>query len=132
MHLGNTENRLQVTGDSERQTLANSRRPGLEDEFLIYFLNMGTITSHRELIVWQKSMDLAVIVRRLSQKFPSSELYRIVSQMTRSAASVPANIAEGHSRGSMKDYSHFLSICKGFFDGDGNLLDALSSAAIRH
>ena len=74
---------------------------------------MGTITSHRELIVWQKSMDLAVLVYQLSQKFPSNELYRVVSQMTRSAASVPANIAEGHARGSRKDYSHFLSIAKG-------------------
>ena len=60
------------------------------------------------LVVWQKSMDLAVLVYRLSQKFPTQEMYRLVSQMTRSVASVPANIAEGHTRASTKDYSHFL------------------------
>ena len=76
-------------------------------------MTMGSVTSHRDLVVWQKSMDLAVLVYRLSQKFPSSEAYRLVSQMTRSAVSVPANIAEGHARSSRKDYSHFLSVAKG-------------------
>jgi four helix bundle protein len=58
-------------------------------------------------------MDLAVMVYRLSQKFPSHETYRLVSQMTRSSASVPGNIAEGHARASRKDYAHFPSIAKG-------------------
>lgn len=58
-------------------------------------------------------MDLTVLVYRISQGFPASELYRLVAQMTRSAASVPANIAEGHARGSWRDYAHFLSIAKG-------------------
>jgi four helix bundle protein len=73
----------------------------------------ATIQSHRDLIVWQKSMDLAVLVYRLSERFPSNEVYRLVSQITRSAASVPANIAEGHSRGTQRDYSNFLSVAKG-------------------
>lgn len=71
------------------------------------------IESHRDLIVWQKSMDFAVLVYRLSAKFPREETYRLVSQMTGSASSVPANIAEGHARASRRDYSHFLSIAKG-------------------
>lgn len=73
----------------------------------------GRITSHRDLIVWQKAMELAELSYRLAAKFPSSETYRLVSQFTRAAASVPANIAEGHARGSRKDYANFLAIAKG-------------------
>jgi four helix bundle protein len=64
-------------------------------------------------MVWQKAMDLAVQVYRLTSRFPKSELYRLTSQLTRAAASVPANIAEGNGRGSRRDYAHFLSIAKG-------------------
>lgn len=71
------------------------------------------IQSHRDLLVWQKSMDLTVLIYRLTQRFPNNETYRLVSQMTRSAVSVPANVAEGHARGTRRDYSHFLSIAKG-------------------
>ena len=58
-------------------------------------------------------MDLAVEVYRLSSGFPRYELYRITSQLTRAATSVPANIAEGNGRGSARDYARFLSIAKG-------------------
>jgi four helix bundle protein len=58
-------------------------------------------------------MDLAEEGYRLTRRFPSSETYRLVSQLTRAAASVPANIAEGNARGSRKDYAHFISIAKG-------------------
>ena len=71
------------------------------------------ITSHRELVVWQKAMDLVVQVYRLSSRFPADERYRLTSQITRAAAAVPANIAEGHARSTAKDYAHFLSIAKG-------------------
>lgn len=74
---------------------------------------MTKITSHRELLVWQKAMDMTVLIYQLSTKFPSNEIYRLVAQMTRSAASVPANIAEGHARGSKRDYAHFLAVAKG-------------------
>jgi four helix bundle protein len=69
--------------------------------------------SHRELTVWQKAMDVAVQVYHLTERFPRSELYRLTSQVTRAAASVPANIAEGNGRASRRDYAHFLSIAKG-------------------
>jgi four helix bundle protein len=71
------------------------------------------ITSHRELVVWQKAMDLVVQVYRLSARFPADERYRLTSQITRAAASVPANIAEGHARSTAKEYSRFLAIAKG-------------------
>ncbi len=59
---------------------------------------MDPVQSHRDLVVWQKSMDLVVEVYRLSAMFPKAEIYRLVSQITRAAISVPANIAEGHAR----------------------------------
>jgi four helix bundle protein len=74
---------------------------------------MTTIQSHRDLIVWQKAMDLAEIVYGLASRFPSKEAYRLGSQITRAAASVPANIAEGNARGTKRDYANFLSVAKG-------------------
>jgi len=71
------------------------------------------VASHRELIVWQKAMDMTVQVYRLSDRFPRNELYRLTSQLTRAAASVPANIAEGNARGTRRDYANFISIAKG-------------------
>jgi four helix bundle protein len=70
-------------------------------------------SSHRELVVWQKAMDRAVRVYRLTDRLPRHEMYRLTSQLTRAAASVPANIAEGNGRGSRRDYAHFLAIAKG-------------------
>jgi four helix bundle protein len=69
--------------------------------------------SFRELTVWQKAMDLAVEVYRLSASFPADERFRLTAQVTRAAVSVPANIAEGNSRATKKDYAHFVSIARG-------------------
>jgi len=74
---------------------------------------MGRIESHRDLIVWQKAMDLAVNVYKLCSSFPPDERFRLTSQITRAASSVPANIAEGHARATRKDYARFLAIAKG-------------------
>jgi len=74
---------------------------------------MAKVESHRGLIVWQKAMDLAVETYRLTSKFPASENYRLVSQITRAAASVPANIAEGNARATKRDYANFLAIARG-------------------
>ena len=71
------------------------------------------INSYRDLVVWQKSIRLTVEVYRLAEKFPSSELYGLASQMKRAAVSVPSNIAEGSRRSSRKDYRHFLLIAFG-------------------
>jgi four helix bundle protein len=69
--------------------------------------------SYKDLIVWQKAMDLAVEVYRIAAKFPGRETYGLAAQITRVAASVPANIAEGRGRASRKDFAHFLSVAKG-------------------
>ena len=74
---------------------------------------MGPIQSHQDLIVWQKAMDLAAEAYRLSKLFPKTEEYRLTSQLLRAATSVPANIAEGHARGTRKDYAHFVTIARG-------------------
>ena len=74
---------------------------------------MAKVESHRDLIVWQKAMRLAVEVYRLSAMFPRTEEYRLTAQITRALASVPANIAEGHARGTRRDYANFLAIAKG-------------------
>src|SRR5690606_12714052 len=69
--------------------------------------------SHRDLVVWQKAMDLVEEVYRLSGQFPAEERFRLSSQITRAAISVPSNIAEGNARGSRNDYVRFLSNAKG-------------------
>lgn len=74
---------------------------------------MVDIRSYRDLIVWQKAMSLAAETYRLSRLLPREEEYRLTSQMLRAAASVPANIAEGHGRGTRKDYAKFVSIARG-------------------
>jgi four helix bundle protein len=74
---------------------------------------MTTVQSHRDLIVRQKAMDLTEVVYGLAAKFPQKETYRLGSQVTRAAASVPANIAEGNARGTKRDYANFLSVAKG-------------------
>jgi four helix bundle protein len=63
--------------------------------------------------VWQKAMRLAAEAYRLSKLLPKAEEYRLTSQLLRAATSVPANIAEGHARGTRKDYARFVSIARG-------------------
>src|SRR5437867_1308629 len=73
----------------------------------------GKIESYRDLIVWQKAMDLAVLVYGFTEGFPAAEVHRLSSQITRAAAPVPANIAEGRGRGTSRDYANFLAIARG-------------------
>jgi four helix bundle protein len=66
------------------------------------------INSHSDLFVWQKSMSLVIAIYKLTNDFPSHELYGLTSQMRRAAVSIPSNIAEGKRRSSRKDFRHFL------------------------
>ncbi|HWQ27646.1 MAG TPA: four helix bundle protein [Dehalococcoidia bacterium] len=74
---------------------------------------MERIESYRDLKVWQKGMELAEEAYRLAKLLPKTEEYRLASQLLRAAASVPANIAEGHARGTRRDYANFISIARG-------------------
>lgn len=76
-------------------------------------INKATINSYRDLIVWQKSMDLVVAIYGLTDKYPGSEIYGLTSQMRRSAVSIPSNIAEGRRRGSRNDFRQFIIIAYG-------------------
>ncbi|MEK7509484.1 MAG: four helix bundle protein [Patescibacteria group bacterium] len=67
---------------------------------------------YRNLIVWQKGMELVVSMYRYTRTFPSNEQYGLISQMRRAAVSIPSNIAEG-SRRRGKDTAHFLNIAFG-------------------
>ncbi len=74
---------------------------------------MVKIKTFRDLVVWQKSHQLTLDVYKLTFKFPSEEKYGLVSQIRRAAYSIPANIVEGHSRKSKKEFLQFLNIAKG-------------------
>ncbi len=71
------------------------------------------IRSYRDLLVWQKAVDLAVECYRISRTFPRSEVYGLASQIQRAAVSISANIAEGHGREHLGDYLRYLSIANG-------------------
>jgi four helix bundle protein len=71
------------------------------------------LKSHKELIVWQKSIELVKKIYLLTTDFPKNEIYGLSSQMKRAAISIPSNIAEGYSRKGTKEYLHFLRIAYG-------------------
>jgi four helix bundle protein len=71
------------------------------------------VQSFRDLLVWQRAIQLTVSVYRLTQGFPREELYGLTSQIRRSSVSVPSNIAEGHGRLSTGEYRQFLGIARG-------------------
>ena len=71
------------------------------------------ITTHKELVVWQMSMDLAVDVYCITKNFPKSEEFGLTSQMRRAVVSIPSNIAEGYGRGSRNELRHFLEVSSG-------------------
>lgn len=71
------------------------------------------IQSYRKLIAYQKAYQLTLDIYKATKKFPKEELFGIVSQMRRSAVSVPCNIAEGYCRNHRKEYVQFLNISFG-------------------
>ena len=69
--------------------------------------------NYKDLQVWKKAFDLSTVIYSSTKKFPKDELFGLVSQMRRCAVSVVSNIAEGHGRGTNKDFSHFLTMSIG-------------------
>jgi four helix bundle protein len=67
----------------------------------------------KDLIVWQKSIELTKIVYAITAQFPKSETYGLASQMQRCSVSIPSNIAEGHGRNNRGEYIQFLGIAYG-------------------
>lgn len=68
-----------------------------------------TLHSYKELIVWQKAIDLVVTIYQLTEKFPKEERYGLTSQMRRAAVSIPSNIAEGRRKSTRKEFRYFLT-----------------------
>ena len=71
------------------------------------------IRGYKELIVWQKAMELVEVIYRLMKKFPADERFRLCDQLSRAVVSIPSNIAEGRGRQTDNDFRHFLFIAKG-------------------
>jgi four helix bundle protein len=71
------------------------------------------IEKYQDLQIWQRAIKLVGWVYKITQQFPSEEKFGLVSQMRRSAVSVPSNIAEGFARWGNKEYRHFLYVSLG-------------------
>lgn len=69
--------------------------------------------SYRDLVAWQRAVDLSVEVYRITAGFPREEIYGITSQMRRCSVSIASNIAEGYGRNSRNEYRHFLGVARG-------------------
>ena len=72
-----------------------------------------SIRSYKDLIVWQKSMEMVRLIYQATKAFPDDERFGLVSQLRRGAVSVPSNIAEGYGRNSTLDYIRFLRMAIG-------------------
>jgi len=88
---------------------------------------MGEVRNYKDLIAWQKGMDLVETVYRVSGQFPSDERFGLVSQMRRAVISIPSNIAEGYTRRGRADYLRFLDIAR----GSANEIETQVIAAVR-
>ena len=67
-----------------------------------------SVQDYKSLIVWQKALKLVICTYELTEHFPKSEMYGLVSQMRRASVSIPSNIAEGSRRSSRKDFRQFI------------------------
>jgi four helix bundle protein len=74
---------------------------------------MTTVKSFRDLVVWQRAVELCLALYKLTQEFPREEVYGLTSQLRRAGVSVASNIAEGFGRRSRPDYRSFLRVARG-------------------
>lgn len=93
--------------------------------------------NYRDLLVWQRGMDLVVEIYRLTARLPATEQFGLIAQMRRAVISVPSNMAEGQARSSRKEFLRYLLISRGLLaEAETQLLAAmrlefLSRQAIR-
>jgi four helix bundle protein len=71
------------------------------------------IESHRDLVVWQRAIEMTVAVYELTTRFPKEEIYGLASQLRRAGVSVASNIDEGYGRASRGEYKQFLGMARG-------------------
>ena len=74
---------------------------------------MAQIKSYKDLLIWQKGINIVVLVYKIVESFPKEVLYALSNQLKRASVSVHSNIAEGYGRNSEKSFSHFLDISRG-------------------
>jgi len=74
---------------------------------------MSQSSGYKDLVAWQKGMELVAAIYDATDRFPSNELYGLVSQLRRAAVSVPSNIAEGKAHYSNRDFVRFLRHSQG-------------------
>ena len=74
---------------------------------------MNKINDYKDLLVWQKAMNLVVEVYKTTKMLPKEETFGLSDQMRRAAVSIPSNIAEGYGRQTPKSYAQFLTIARG-------------------
>jgi len=70
------------------------------------------LKTFRDLKVWDKAHQLVLDIYKITKKFPNEEKFGLVSQLRRSASSIPSNIVEGFKRTSKKDFAHFINIAE--------------------
>jgi four helix bundle protein len=71
------------------------------------------VRHYRELVAWQKAMDLVVLVYKVTEEYPRKEMFGLTNQTRRAAVSVPSNIAEGQGRQTSREFANFLAIARG-------------------
>jgi len=76
-------------------------------------LRVTKIQSYKDLIAWQKAMELVEAVYRLTAGYPGDERFGLISQTRRAAISIPSNIAEGYGRQTRANYTQFLRVSRG-------------------
>lgn len=74
---------------------------------------MSGVKSYKELLIWQKGIQIVLKVYKLTHSFPKDEIYALTSQLKRASVSIPSNIAEGFGRQTDKSFNHFLNISRG-------------------
>lgn len=107
--------RLPVLGENQQAkvTVVTSKEICRVDTLQMQCLTKHPVISYRDLIAWQKSMDLVVEIYHSTQSFPRVETYVLIAQLRRAAVSIPSNIAEGHDRLSTGEFRQFLGHARG-------------------